>query len=98
MLVRPPCLFVFGIAALTVVGCGKLPSTYSTGDDSAGEVTFSRDVAPIVFANCSSCHHPGEAAPFSLLSYDDVRRRATQIADVTQRRFMPPWLPELGHG
>lgn len=59
----------------------------------AKAVTFNRDIAPIIFANCSCCHHPGEAAPFSLLTYDDVRRRSTQIVDVTGRRFMPPWLP-----
>src|SRR4051812_7944991 len=58
--------------------------------------TFARDVAPIVYRSCSSCHHPGEAAPFSLLSYDDVRRHARQIAEVTQKRFMPPWLPTQG--
>src|SRR5262249_36840780 len=56
-------------------------------------VTFNRDVAPIIFANCASCHHPGEAAPFNLLTYSDVRRRSSQIVDVTSRRFMPPWLP-----
>ena len=59
-------------------------------------VTFNHDVAPIIFANCACCHHPGEAAPFSLLTYSDVRRRASQIAEVTNRRFMPPWLPEQG--
>src|SRR5262249_42466064 len=57
------------------------------------DVSFTRDVAPIVFEKCSCCHHPGEAAPISLLNYDDVRRRARQIVDVTQKRFMPPWLP-----
>src|SRR4051794_32232800 len=66
--------------------------------DDARPVTFARDVAPIVFAKCSTCHHPGEAAPFSLLTYDDVRRHARQIADVTQKRFMPPWLPREGCG
>ncbi len=55
--------------------------------------TFARDVAPLLYRHCATCHHPGEAAPFSLLSYDDARRRAGQIAEVTQRRFMPPWLP-----
>lgn len=60
-------------------------------------VDFAHDVAPIVFAKCSSCHRPGEAAPFSLLTYDDVRKRARQIVDVTQKRFMPPWLPGQGH-
>jgi hypothetical protein len=53
--------------------------------------TFARDVAPIVYARCAPCHHAGGAAPFALTSYDDVSRRATQIARVTQRRFMPPW-------
>ena len=62
-----------------------------------GTITFNRDVAPIIFDNCSVCHRPGEAAPFSLLSYDDVRTRARQIAAVTADRFMPPWLPDPGY-
>ena len=49
----------------------------------------------MIFARCSGCHRPGEIGPFSLLSYRDVRQRATQIADVTSRRVMPPWKPEL---
>jgi tetratricopeptide (TPR) repeat protein len=61
-------------------------------------VTFSRDIAPIVYSNCSPCHKPGESGPFSLLTYDDVKKHAQQIADVTKRRYMPPWLPEAGHG
>ena len=65
---------------------------------SATLVTFNQQIAPIVYRNCSPCHRPGEAAPFSLLNYDDVKRHAAQIADVTKRRFMPPWLPEPGHG
>lgn len=61
-------------------------------------VTFTQDVAPIVFAHCAPCHRPGEAAPFSLLSYRDVKLRARQIAGVTLSRYMPPWLPEPGYG
>jgi tetratricopeptide (TPR) repeat protein/mono/diheme cytochrome c family protein len=57
-------------------------------------VTFDRHIAPIVFQNCSGCHRPGEAAPFSLLSYQDVRKHATQIAEVTRSRQMPPWQPD----
>jgi len=53
--------------------------------------TFAREVAPILFARCAPCHHAGGAAPFALTSYDDAARRATQIARVTGRRFMPPW-------
>ncbi len=64
----------------------------------AATVTFNHDIAPIVYRNCSGCHRPGESAPFSLLSYDDVKRRAPLIAAVTKRRYMPPWLPEAGHG
>jgi Flp pilus assembly protein TadD len=61
-------------------------------------VTFTRDVAPIVFASCASCHRPGGPGPFSLTTYDEVRRRAKQIAEVTRRRFMPPWKVEPGVG
>ena len=62
--------------------------------DSSSQVTFNRDVAPIIFHSCSTCHRPGEAAPFSLLTYSDVKKHARQIADVTRSRAMPPWLPE----
>ena len=61
-------------------------------------VTWSRQIAPIVYRNCATCHHPGGGGPFSLLSYQDARRRAPQILDVTQSRYMPPWLPEPGYG
>ena len=58
------------------------------------EVTFNRDIAPIVFRYCAPCHRPGEAGPFSLLTYADAKARARQIAAVVSKRFMPPWLPE----
>ena len=57
------------------------------------DVTFNRDVAPIIFKNCSMCHRPGESGPFPLLSYEDVKSHARQIVTVTRTRFMPPWLP-----
>ena len=60
--------------------------------------TFSHDIAPIVYRSCASCHRPGESAPFSLLTYQDVRKHARQIAAVTKSRYMPPWLPEPGYG
>jgi tetratricopeptide (TPR) repeat protein/mono/diheme cytochrome c family protein len=58
------------------------------------QVTFNRDIAPILFRSCSTCHRPGEAAPFPLLTYSDVKKHARQIAEVTRSRAMPPWLPE----
>ena len=61
-------------------------------------VTFNNQIAPVVYQFCSSCHRPGEAAPFSLLTYEDVRKHASQIVVVTRNRYMPPWLPEPGYG
>ena len=60
----------------------------------ASKTTFNHDIAPIIFANCAACHRPGEAGPFPLLNYDQVKKHARQIARVTESRFMPPWLPE----
>lgn len=59
---------------------------------------FAHDIAPILYRACAECHHPGETAPFSLLSYADAGKRAAQIAAVTRSRFMPPWLPDAGYG
>jgi hypothetical protein len=53
--------------------------------------TYHRDVAPILQKNCQECHRPGQVAPFSLLDYAQARKRADDIADVTQQRTMPPW-------
>jgi len=58
--------------------------------------TFTRDVAPLVYKHCASCHRRGEAAPFPLLDYADLKQRAGQIAEVVGRRYMPPWLAEPG--
>jgi peroxiredoxin len=62
------------------------------------QVTFSRDVAPILEEKCQSCHRPGEIGPFSLLTYQDASAWAGLIKDYTQRRAMPPWKPVNGFG
>jgi tetratricopeptide (TPR) repeat protein len=64
----------------------------------AAPPTFAHDIAPILYRSCSSCHCPGESAPFSLLSYDDARKYASQISAAVRSRSMPPWLPEYGYG
>ena len=64
----------------------------------AKTLTFNADIAPIVHRECAPCHRQGESAPFDLLTYDDVRKHANQIVEVTLSRFMPPWLPEPGYG
>ena len=58
---------------------------------SAAPPTFSRDIAPILFKNCVTCHRPGEVGPFSLLTYEDARKRAKTIATAVEKRLMPPW-------
>ena len=63
-----------------------------------GQVTFSRDVAPVVFTKCTQCHHPGGSAPFSLVTYAEARTHATQMAIVARNRIMPPWkVDPAGH-
>jgi hypothetical protein len=70
--------------------------TPSEASPSGPSPTFNRDVAPILYKRCTSCHRPGEVAPFALISYADAAKRASLIADVTAKRFMPPWKPEPG--
>ncbi|NJO56809.1 MAG: hypothetical protein HC834_11360 [Rhodospirillales bacterium] len=81
-----PAAIVAGIGA----GCGE------GGKSGSATPTFTADIAPIIFENCSACHRPGQAAPFPLLTYADVKERARQIAEVTGERYMPPWLPVPG--
>jgi mono/diheme cytochrome c family protein len=64
----------------------------------AATPTFNKDIAPILYQNCATCHRPGEVAPFSLLSYADAAKRAGQLATVTEKRVMPPWKAEPGCG
>jgi Flp pilus assembly protein TadD len=64
----------------------------------ADVVTYSRDIAPLVADRCAMCHHPGGSGPFSLLTFDDVKRRAALIAAVTERRYMPPWKADPANG
>src|SRR5204863_6578252 len=48
--------------------------------------TFAQDIAPLIYRHCAGCHHAGGSAPFALMSYADVSKRAAQIATVTRRR------------
>jgi Flp pilus assembly protein TadD len=80
-----------------LAGCNQA-ATVDGQRRSQSRVTFTKDVAPIIFAACSPCHRPGQGTPFSLLTYHDVRTRSQPIAAMTARRQMPPWLPESGSG
>ncbi len=60
--------------------------------------TFAKDIAPIFYAKCAMCHRPGEVAPMSLMSYDEVRPWARAIKNKVVARQMPPWYAEGEHG
>jgi hypothetical protein len=57
----------------------------------AGQVTFTRDIAPIFQAKCTQCHHTGTAAPMALTTYEEVRPWARSIGQRVASREMPPW-------
>ncbi len=90
------------VTILAVVVCSaRIGRAQANQNDAAKQATppsWSHQIAPILYNNCTTCHHPGGAGPFSLLTYDDARRWSAQILTVTQSRFMPPWLPEPGYG
>ncbi len=79
-------------------GCDRARAPDAARGPASEPVTFNKHIAPIVLNDCAPCHRPGEAGPFSLLSYADVRDRASDVARVTAARYMPPWPPEPGYG
>src|SRR5437879_4684950 len=90
---------VLALALLGLVGSADRPGAAAEAvSKDRGRVTFTRDIAPLVFQRCATCHRPGEVAPFPLLSYRDVSKRAELITSVTGERTMPPWKAEPGFG
>lgn len=82
----PAGLFRWGAAAALVL----LALTASTVR-AEGPVTYTRDIAPILYENCLECHRPGEAAPVSFTSYRELRPWAKKIRSVVVNEVMPPW-------
>src|SRR5512136_953076 len=64
-----------------------------------GPLTFHKDVEPILQKNCQSCHRPGQIAPMSFLTYQNVRPWAKAMKTAVASRMMPPWFadPKQGH-
>jgi len=60
--------------------------------------TFTKDVVPILYKNCATCHRPGEIAPMSLLTYAEARPWAKSIRDEVAEATMPPWHADPKHG
>jgi tetratricopeptide (TPR) repeat protein len=83
---------------ISLVFVGAIWVANRAGAQTPAPVTFSRDIAPILFDKCGACHHPDGPAPFSLLTYASAKPHARQIAAATRTRFMPPWKSEPGFG
>jgi Flp pilus assembly protein TadD len=95
------------VAGLALIAAVAIPATRGastaarqagSSETAAPQVTYARDVAPLLSDRCGMCHHAGGSAPFSLLTYADAKRHAGQIATVTANRFMPPWKADPSDG
>ncbi|MBO0725382.1 MAG: cytochrome c, partial [Blastocatellia bacterium] len=87
-----PRIIITAIFAFAIAGSLLPPATQAIATKtSSKQLTFTKDVAPIFFKNCAECHRAGEAAPFSVMSYKDVRPWAKSIREKVINREMPPW-------
>jgi hypothetical protein len=82
------------IVAVSVL-CAGLSGVARAAD---APVTFTKDVAPILYKSCVECHRPTMFAPMSLLTYDDARPYARSIKQRVVARVMPPWGADPAHG
>ena len=77
---------------ITSLGVAFLTATFDRASASdKATVTFAKDVAPIIFNKCATCHRPGEPVPMSLTSYQEVRPWAKAVKEQILERSMPPW-------
>ena len=105
------CVLAIVAALVPAAACQRARSADSAISTVRPAPTFNKDIAPILFEHCATCHRPVDpadtataggdpkcfaGAPFPLLEYRDVRAHAQQIAEATRKRIMPPWLPEPG--
>src|SRR6266496_6618701 len=77
---------------------GLLFAFASTAATNPPVVTFTKDVAPILQKNCQVCHRPGEAGPFSMLTYEQTRPWAMAMKVAVQTGKMPPWFADRRYG
>jgi hypothetical protein len=79
------------VVSVTIALAGMSTGTEAAPQTTESVPTFTRDVAPILYANCVTCHRPGEIAPMSLISYQEVRPWARAITREIAAGAMPPW-------
>ncbi len=80
-----------GLILLAVAAMVVAPGLAAVGSAAEREVTFTKDVAPILQRSCHVCHRPNNMAPMSLLTYEEVRPWARSIKQRVMAREMPPW-------
>jgi hypothetical protein len=86
-------------AAASAIGlCAIVVIAVAASKPASNPITFTKDVAPILYESCATCHRPGEIAPMSLLTYKEVRPWAKSIREVVAERRMPPWLADPHYG
>ncbi|HEX9004616.1 MAG TPA: cytochrome c, partial [Blastocatellia bacterium] len=86
--------FIAAVTICLVAGLAFIATTSANNNkikNAAKNVTFTKDVAPIFYKSCSECHRAGEGAPFSTMSFKDVRPWAKSIKEKVANRTMPPW-------
>jgi mono/diheme cytochrome c family protein len=83
--------------SLTVL-LAALTLTAGASDTKSAGVTFSKDVAPLLYNNCAECHRPTGIAPMALITYKDVRPWAKSVKQRVAERSMPPWFADPNHG
>ncbi len=80
------CILVF---SMLILACNE----QSEKLEAKSPPTFAEDLAPLIHEKCVVCHRPKGSAPFSLISYQEVKKHSSDIVEVTHSRYMPPWLP-----
>ncbi len=94
---------VLALICLAIISCSEESKQKETSTESAnrdfGDLSFWSDAAPIVFDNCTPCHHEGGGAPFPLTKFEDIKKRSKTIRQVIADKYMPPWPanPEFSH-
>jgi hypothetical protein len=86
-----------GVSALFLLAMFAVTQSHASAG-SKKEVTFTKDIAPIFYKNCSECHRPGEVAPFSLMTYKEARPWGKAIREKVAEGTMPPWHADPAHG
>ena len=87
----------FGVSLMAAATFGITGIAHAQGTNVAAgasgkdQVTFTKDVAPILQRACQNCHRPDSMAPMSLLTYQEARPWARSIKEKVVKRDMPPW-------